>query len=161
MKTNKREGIRKEESECTQGEVMTHGANMLSTALILTLPEEMRSSNMKARVFPAKYLGTGTTTINGQRCQYEEYDFKVAEQNLAAFKPFGQDEGMEEKIWLYYDHTGKLIRFRQNDEWWNVIESSCKENTTISTVPSGYKIFADNSKNMQGLLQEKVLLEQH
>lgn len=159
LKTHQKEGIRKDIKNCEYGETMLATLDSLPTALALTLPEEMLSSNLSGRTRLLKFDGCKDVIVGGKTYQCELYSSPSNADYMKGLLPFSNSKGYSEQYKLFYNKNGTLVRFEDQTGSYDMIKISNVGSDDLKVIPSGYVIYADNEKTMGGLLQKRTILE--
>ena len=113
------------------------------------------------------YKGTKAEIVDGETYQCETYETikSLSYNKPKGLLPFSNTKSKGDSLeYKLYFKNGKLVRFKDNLNLFGeftMIAYSNKPNENLVTVPKGYTIYADNSKEMGGLLKKRVVLERH
>lgn len=159
LKMGLKEGVRKDINTCEYGEIMIATLDSLPTALALTLPEEMLSSNLRGRVSQLKFDGCKDVNVGKETYQCELYTSPSNADYMKGLLPFSNSKGFSEQYKLFYNKNGALVCFEDETGRYDMIKIQNVASDDLKVIPSGYVIYTDNKNTMDGLLQKRTILE--
>ena len=160
LKIHLKTGIRKDIRSCEYGEKIIATLDSLPTALALTLPKKMLTSNLRGRINFIKLDGCYDVNLDGKTYQCESYSSSSNANYMKGLLPFSDSKGYSEQYKLFYKN-GVLVGFEEQDVRCGMATINNVACNDLKTIPSGYIIYADNSKTLDGLIQKQKVLEKH